>query len=265
MNHLHLDILRHDHTLKPTTDWCPKIRSTVENENLWWYINNFLPILYTLLHDAPPPRVIPDMIQELQPTPPLATGDWFLYEEHTIIRVYGFGGKPFILPAFITPRIFTMEFIRKKLASDELHFSDKIRKIPKTFRIPTELGPFIIKSQQAYDIVKEKLKKMKFPTVGPWTYDPKGIILRLKDPVGKISTAENPYHESQPVIEKLANKISFLQTKGSLAAAEQGLIIKEKRPGGDLSEGMPAKKRSKTEEDLEQMMQIFPGSRRGEQ
>ena len=69
MGHLHFDILRSDHTLKPVIEWCPKLRFSVQNENLFWYINSFLPILYTLLHDITPPRVIPEMVQELQPTP----------------------------------------------------------------------------------------------------------------------------------------------------------------------------------------------------
>jgi len=86
----------------------------------------------------------------------------------------------------------------------------------------------LVKSQLAYNIVEEKLNKMKFPTVGAWTYDTKGIILRLKDPAGKRSMAENPYHEPQPLIERLANKMSFLQTKGSLATTEQSLIVREK-------------------------------------
>ena len=160
MSHLHLDILRSDHTLKPAIDWCPKLRFSVQNENLFWYINHFLPLLYTLLHDITLPRVIPEMIQELQETPQLDTGDWFLYEDHTIIRVYGFNGRPFKLPAFLTLRIFALEYIRQKLASDEQHFIDK--KLPKTFRIPTELGPFLVKSRQASNVVEERLSKMKF-------------------------------------------------------------------------------------------------------
>ena len=135
MSHLQLDILRSDHTLKSAIDRCPKLRYSVQNENILWYINKFLPILYTLLHDMTPPRVILEMIQELQTTPQLATGDWFLYEDHTVIRVYGFSGRPFKLPAFLTLRIFALEFITQKLASDEQHFTDK--KLPKTFRIPT--------------------------------------------------------------------------------------------------------------------------------
>ena len=82
-----------------------------------------------------------------------------MYEDHTIIRVYGFGGRPFKLPAFLTPRIFALEFIRQKMANDEQHFSDK--KATRTFRIPTELGPFVVRSWQAYNILEERLRKMK--------------------------------------------------------------------------------------------------------
>ena len=192
MSHLHLDILRSDHTLKPTIDWCPKLRYSVQNENLFWYINQFLPLLYTLRHDITPPRVIPEMVQELQETPELATGDWFLYEDHTVIRVYGFSGRPYKLPAFLTLRIFALEYIRQKLACDEQHFID--RKLPKTFRIPTELGPFLVKNQQALSVVEERLNKMKFQAAGPWRYDPKGILFRLRNP-GKQPGSENPFHE----------------------------------------------------------------------
>ena len=86
----------------------------------------------------------------------------------------------------------------------------------------------MVKSRQAYNIVEERLRKMKFRTVGAWTYDPKGIILRLKDPAGKRTTAENSYHEPQPLIERLANKMTFLQRKGSLSTTEQSLVVREK-------------------------------------
>lgn len=262
MGHLHLEMVGADHQVRPAMDWCPRIRSTPENEDLWWYINNFLPLLFTLIHDGPPPRVIPEMDHELQCTPQLATGDWFLYEDHTIIRVYGFEGTPFKLPAFITPRILALEFLRQKLACDDLHFSDG--RLAKTFRIPTEVGPFFVKSRKALSILEGMLSKMKFPHAGSWKYDPRGIILRMKDPAGTIPVAENPYHQSHLVIERLANKGTFLQTKVSLNAVEQSLVLREKRPGEDLTEEMPAEKRSKTEEDLEKMMEIFHSKHGGE-
>ena len=262
MGHLHLDLVGKDHQVKPTMDWCPKIRANPENTHLWWYINNFLPLLYTLIYQ-PPPRVIPEMFQELQTTPVLATGDWFLYEDHTIIRVYGFEGRPYRLPSFVTPRIFALEYIRQKMASDDLHFSGG--RFARTFRIPTGLGPFVVKSRQAYKTIEKMMEKLNFPSMGPWKYDPKGIIFKLKNPAGDITAGGNPYHDPQPVIEKLANQISFLGTKAKLAAVEQGLVIKERQPGGDLTDEVPLETRSKTEEDLEKMMQIFPDIHSGGQ
>ena len=67
----------------------------------------------------------------------------------------------------------------------------------------------------------------------------------------------NLYHEPQPLIEELANKMTFLQTKNSLSTAEQKLVIREKRLGDELFEELPAEKRSKTEDDLEEMMQLM--------
>lgn len=149
------------------------------------------------------------------------------------------------------------------MASDELHFSGG--ELARTFRIPTGLGPFIVKNRQAFKVIEEMMNKLNFPSVGPWKYDPKGIIFRLKNPAVKTPSGENPYHEPQPVIEKLANQISFLQTRSKLATVEQSLVIREKRPGDELVEEVPLEMRSKTEEDLEKMMQIFPGSHSGEQ
>lgn len=36
MGHLRLDMVGSDHKVKPTSDWCPRVRSTVDNENLRW-------------------------------------------------------------------------------------------------------------------------------------------------------------------------------------------------------------------------------------
>jgi hypothetical protein len=41
------------------------------------------------------------------------TRDWYLVEDHTIIRVYGFEKEPFKLPIFLTPRILALEYVRK--------------------------------------------------------------------------------------------------------------------------------------------------------
>ena len=68
--------------------------------------------------------------------------------------------------------------------------------------------------------------------------------------------AENPNHVPQPMLEKLANKTSFLQTKDNLVNAEQSIVVSQKRPGGELSEDLPQEKKSRTKEDLEQSLQL---------
>jgi hypothetical protein len=40
-------------------------------------------------------------------------GDWYLFEYHIEVRIYGVEVQPFLFPKFLTPRIFSLEFIRK--------------------------------------------------------------------------------------------------------------------------------------------------------
>ncbi len=91
------------HKLKLVTEWYPKVRYTLNKENLSWFINEFMPMIYFLLYDGPLPWVIPEMVHELQPLSQLLIGDWFLFKDHTIIRVYGFGGRLYRLLSFLTP------------------------------------------------------------------------------------------------------------------------------------------------------------------
>ena len=49
-------------------------------------------------------------------------GDWYIFENYIENKVYGFELQPFLLPTFLNPRIFTFEFIRQRLDSDDIHF-----------------------------------------------------------------------------------------------------------------------------------------------
>ena len=62
------------------------------------------------------------MQEALQFAPDRKIGDWFLLEQHTIIGVYCFSHEPYILPAFLTPRVFPLEFTRQKLIVENEHF-----------------------------------------------------------------------------------------------------------------------------------------------
>ena len=83
-------------------------------------------------------------------------GDWFLMEEGIVIKVYGFFHHPYTLPAFLIPRIFALELIRKNLIVENepsINF-EKYSKI----KFPWVVGPFIIKSKVALHVVENLLK-----------------------------------------------------------------------------------------------------------
>ena len=69
------------------------------------FANKIMTRIYTLIFDQELPRVTKMMRSHLQIGSEV-TGDWFLYAKYTKIRLYGFIGYPFLLPAFLTDRIF---------------------------------------------------------------------------------------------------------------------------------------------------------------
>ena len=78
--------------------------------------------VYKVFYQNMLPKVFPIMKEFLQFSPDKRIGDWFLLEEHTIFRVYGFTHEPYILPAFLTPRMFALENIIKNLIVENEHF-----------------------------------------------------------------------------------------------------------------------------------------------
>ena len=71
--------------------------------------------------------------------------DWYFFEDHTEIRIYGVELQPFILPKFLTPIIFSLEFIRQRLNYDYIHFVSKKNKV--RFKLKNEVGPFIVSNR----------------------------------------------------------------------------------------------------------------------
>jgi hypothetical protein len=79
-------------------------------------------------------------------------GDWYLGEDHTIIRVYVFEQHPYKLPIFLTQRIFSLEYITQRLISNQFHFSQHKQAI--NFKLPQEVGPFLVKLRTSLDVTK---------------------------------------------------------------------------------------------------------------
>jgi hypothetical protein len=57
-----------------------------QNRGFILYVNKYMRAIYTLIHGTPLPRVIPEMRHTLQLRKDARTRDWYLEEDHTIIR-----------------------------------------------------------------------------------------------------------------------------------------------------------------------------------
>ena len=86
------------------------------------FMNFLMAPMYNVFFQEILPRVLPKMKEILQLSPERRIGDWFLSKHGTMIRVYGFVHQPYILPAFLTMRVFALEIIRQKLIVEDEHF-----------------------------------------------------------------------------------------------------------------------------------------------
>ena len=77
------------------------------------FINNIMSRVYSLIFGIDLPRVLEEMKICLQPNPESRVGDWMLFIQSTVIWVYGYQEGPYLLPVFLTPRLFSLEFTYK--------------------------------------------------------------------------------------------------------------------------------------------------------
>ena len=121
------------------------------NKKFLKYKNLLMAEVYKVFFQNKLPRVSPKMKEILQFSPYRRIGDWFLLEENTIIRVYSFTHEPYgysftheryILPSFLTPRLFSLELIRHKLIVENEHFINF--KKASEIKFPWVVGHFII-------------------------------------------------------------------------------------------------------------------------
>ena len=60
--------------------------------------------IHLMIFQTTQPRISQDLKDLLQLSPDTRTGDWYIFENHRMIRVYGFEEQAYFLPAFLTPR-----------------------------------------------------------------------------------------------------------------------------------------------------------------
>ena len=92
--------------------------------------------------------------------------------------MYGFTGEPYRLPAFLTPRIFALEFMRQRLYAEEEHFG--AFKKSSNVKFPLKVGPFIFKNKSALLVIEKLLEVMDFKKEQRINYDPHHIISQRK-------------------------------------------------------------------------------------
>jgi hypothetical protein len=63
---------------------------------------------YQIIHNHVPPRIFLECKKLLQLSPKKRVGDWYVFEYYIEIKVYGCQLAPFLLPIFMTPRIFSL-------------------------------------------------------------------------------------------------------------------------------------------------------------
>jgi len=93
-----------------------------------------------------------------------------------------------------------LEYIRQIIHYDNIHFVAAKKK--SLFRIKTKVGPFICNSRAAGEEVDLLLKQMNFPLSFTWSYDPFGLISKLR-----IEQKTTSYvHTQRPKIKKYMNQ-----------------------------------------------------------
>ena len=145
------------------------------------------------------PRFLEEMKSSLQPNPENMVGDWMLFMHSTVIWVYGYQEGPYLLPVFLTPRFFSLEFIRQRIISETWHFL-KAQKA-SNLKFPFMIGPFVVKNKPCLPQIQAKLSEFRFTQLQGRKYDPHQIIWKRK-----LMSRQGPYeHEHVEGFDKLAN------------------------------------------------------------
>jgi hypothetical protein len=117
------------------TSWTSLVRKGSTKYNFKDFIDRFFHPVVCMLNKNTEPR-INEEIQRIMHLSDLAkTWDWYLYQNHTEKIVYGCDLPPYRFPKYLPMRIFELEYIRKMVNLDEIHFVATNKK--KQLRIKT--------------------------------------------------------------------------------------------------------------------------------
>jgi hypothetical protein len=188
------------------TTWTSLLRHNSMEFSFKQVINQFYHPVVSMLSGRPKPRINDEVQRILHLLDHTKTRYWYLYQNHTEIRVYGCELAPYKLPKYLPVSIFALEYIRQMINSDDIHFVSLKKK--KQLKIKGQIRSFICNNRGAREEADRLLKEMKFFMNFTWHYDPCRIISNMR-----IKNRNIPYvHESRPEVEKFANQTGWEPT-----------------------------------------------------
>jgi hypothetical protein len=145
---------------QPVTSWTSLLRKNSSEFSFKQFIDQFYHPVVSMLSGRKEPRINEEIQRILHLSDLAKTGDWYLYKDHTEIRVYGCELAPYKLPKYLPIRIFSLEYIRQMINSDDIHFVAFKKK--QQLRIKGQIGYFICNNRAAGEEANKLLKEMKF-------------------------------------------------------------------------------------------------------
>jgi hypothetical protein len=135
------------------------------------------------------------------------------------MRIYECELPPYKQPKYFPVRIFSLEYIRQMINSDDIQFV--AFKKNQQLRIKGQIGSFICNNIATREEAHKMLKEMNFSLIFPWHYDPCGIITETKIK-NNISTYA---HVPKPEIERFMNHTEW---------EEKNLLYIEQQPSTSI-------------------------------
>jgi hypothetical protein len=189
--------------LHMVTSWTSLLKRNSTEFSFKQFIEQFYHPVVSMLSGRLEPQINEEIHRILHLLDLAKTGDWYLYQNHTEIRVYGCELAPYKLPKYFPVRIFSLEYIRQKRNSEDIHFVSLKKK--QQLIIKGKIRFFIYNSRGVGEEADRFLKEMKFKVSFLWHYDPCGIILEMR-----VKDKNVPYvHISKTEIERFANKMEW--------------------------------------------------------
>jgi hypothetical protein len=104
------------------TTWTSLLKHNSTEYSFKDFIDLFYQPVVSMLSGRLEPRINDEFQRVLHLSDNTKTGDWYLYQNHTEIKLFGCDLAPYKLPKYVPVIIFSLEYIRQIMNSDDIHF-----------------------------------------------------------------------------------------------------------------------------------------------